>query len=230
MADAEVPYRIDLSRRQLLFGSGMIGASLLAVARAPKAAKPLIGPGGLEKAIPRQLGDWQYASDNGLVTPPIDEVQARVYDQILTRNYVRDGGAPVMLLIAYGSGQTGLFTIHRPEACYPAQGFKLSGREDMPVALPGGGAVEGTFWTAQSDLRTEQLMYWTRIGDDFPRSWAMEHVAVVRANLARRLPDGVLVRLSVLTNDRDEAISAIRSFADALVGHVGPVGRKILLG
>ncbi len=224
------PAPIDPARRQFLFGGALIATSALAVALTPRAGPPLLRPEGLEAAIPHTLGAWRFVGASGLVLPPPDETEVRTYDQVLTRVYTDGDGPPVMLLVAYGGGQTGLFAVHRPEACYPAQGYRLQGREGVRLPVASGRSVPGTFWTAESDIRTEQLLYWTRIGRDFPKSWAAEHVAVVRNNLARRLPDGVLVRMSMLSNDPAASLVRLEAFARALTGRVGPLGRRVLLG
>lgn len=225
------PPLIDVSRRQILFGGAMLATSAAAIALTPRARETALPPGGLESAIPRELGPWRFASASGLVLPPRDITEKRVYDQVLTRSYSHpDGGPEVMLLIAYGGGQTGVLTVHRPEACYPAQGYSLSGRETVPVPIGPGREVAGVFWSAQSVLRSEQLLYWTRIDRSFPTSWAQEQVAVIGSNLMRRLPDGVLVRMSILSGEAAPSIKRLEMFATDLVAHVGPAGRRIMLG
>lgn len=232
MTDPTAPVRaIDPSRRQFVFGGAMLAASAGSFAVIPAAGKTALGPHALEAAVPLRLGGWNFVSTSGFVLPPEDENEARVYDQVLTRAYdLGDGGPAVMLLIAYGGGQTGLFEIHRPEACYPAQGYALTGRAKVPVPIGDGRAVTSTFWTATSDVRIEQMLYWTRIGEYFPESWAAEHVAVVRSNLMLSLPDGVLVRMSVLSNDPEASIARLELFARALVAGVRPAGRRVMLG
>lgn len=221
----------DPSRRQLLFGGGMLATSAAATVLTPRARETALPRGGLERAIPRTLGPWRFVSSSGLVLPPADENEKRTYDAVLTRSYAHpDGGPQVMLLIAYGGGQTGILTVHRPEACYPAQGFAISGRRSVPVPIAPGRTVDGVFLSAKSDLRNEQLLYWTRIDESFPETWAAEHLAVIRANLMRRLPDGVLVRMSVISPEIDRSIKRLESFAGDLVEHVGAAGRRIMLG
>lgn len=223
-------YRADPSRRQFVLGGALVAASGIAFAAAPRPGAPLIGPGGLEKAIPPVIGRWRHTSSSGLILPPRDETEARIYDQLLTRVYVADRGPAVMLLIAFGSGQTGLFEIHRPEACYPAQGYKMSNRMLVGLEAAPPATIPALFWTAKSDNRTEQVLYWTRIGKYFPTSWAESQIAVVRNNLARKLPDGVLVRMSVISNDATESLDVLRQFAGAVMGSLGGVGRKLLIG
>jgi EpsI family protein len=221
----------EVSRRHILFGGAMLATSIVAATLTPRARETALPSGGLEAAIPKQLGPWRYVSTGGIVLPPQDTIEERTYDQVLTRSYAhRDGGPAVMLLIAYGGGQTGVLTVHRPEACYPAQGFAMSGREIVPVPVVPGRAVNGVFWSAESDVRHEQLLYWTRIDESFPETWAQEHVAVIRSNMMRRLPDGVLVRMSVISNDAAPSIKRLERFAADMVANVGPAGRRILLG
>lgn len=220
----------QLGRREMLMGGAMLATAAAATTLVPKPAFAPLRPGQLEAAIPQTLGAWRFVRSSGLVLPPQDETEARTYDQVLTRVYDDGGGAPVMLLIAYGGGQSGLFVVHRPEACYPAQGFQLSGRAEVPIPVGPARAVSGTFWSASSDVRTEQMLYWTRIGDAFPRSWAAEHVALVRNNLSLVLPDGVLVRMSILSSDPLASKERLDLFARALVAGVGPLGRRVLLG
>lgn len=209
----------------------MLATAVTATALTPRARETALPPGGLERAIPRTLGAWRFVSASGLVLPPRDMTENRVYDQVLTRSYAHpDGGPEVMLLIAYGGGQTGVLTVHRPEACYPSQGFKLSGRETVPVPVAPGRDVTGIFWSAESDVRIEQLLYWTRVDHYFPETWAAEHVAVIRSNLARRLPDGVLVRMSIASAEPAGSLKRLEMFASDMVANVGPAGRRILLG
>jgi EpsI family protein len=226
---AEVPF--DLSRRHVLFGGAMLATSAVATVMTPRARETALPPGGLEQAIPKALGPWTFVSASGLVLPPPDTTEKRTYDQVLTRSYAHpDGGPRVMLLIAYGGGQTGVLTVHRPEACYPAQGYAMSGREIVPVPIRPGQTVDSVFWSASSDVRREQLLYWTRIDRSFPKSWAEEHVAVIRSNMMRRLPDGVLVRMSIISGEAEPSIKRLERFAADMVAHVGPAGRRILLG
>ena len=58
--------------------------------------------------------------------PPQDQLQDKVYSQLLTRTYANQAGDEIMLLIAYNGAQDGVVQIHRPEVCYPASGFRLS--------------------------------------------------------------------------------------------------------
>jgi EpsI family protein len=134
-----------------------------------------------------------------------------------------------MLLIAFGGGQTGLLEIHRPEACYPAQGYTLSNRQELDLPL-GRARVPAVSCSATSDVRTEQLLFWTRIGAAFPRSWAESQIATVASNLKGFLPDGVLVRISTISHDVQGSRVRLERFASALANATMGAGHKIMFG
>ncbi len=100
-----------------------------------------IGQPDLERMFPAQFGDWRIAADRVLVAPAPD-VQARldaIYNQLLTRTYVNDAGHTIMLSVAYGGDQSDATRAHRPEICYPTQGFDIS--YDKPGQLPVAGGT-----------------------------------------------------------------------------------------
>ena len=168
---ATAAYPIAIERRQLLFGAGMMVTAVISHLAVPQVGKALLGPAGLDPIIPNQFPPWRSVESPGFVLPPADETEARVYDQVLTRTYAGDGGDPMMLLIAFGGGQTGILEIHPPEACYPAQGYAIGNRHEFDLDIAQR-HVPAVACTATNDSRSEQLLSWTRIGDAFPRDWA----------------------------------------------------------
>ena len=216
-------------RRQLLLGGLMLAAAGTAYARQPRERGFAIGKDQIEGSLPLTVGPWRYETKSGLVLPPPDELSQQLYDQVLTRVYTAAEEPPVMLLVAYGSSQSGMLQLHRPEVCYPAGGYQLTGFQDITVPIAGG-MVDARFFTAAGPDRTEQLLYWSRIGTAFPRSWADQRLAVIRSNLSGYIPDGVLVRMSVVGEDPVAARAAMTRFANALVRSAPAIGRKLLLG
>ena len=65
----------------------------------------------LEKALPRQFGDWRSIPNVGLVTPTgvpdADRHGSGIYSQEVARGYADRAGNVVMLLVAYGPVQDG---------------------------------------------------------------------------------------------------------------------------
>ena len=134
-----------------------------------------------------------------------------------------------MMLAAQSASQTGVLQIHRPEVCYPAGGFQLSPvvEHDIPV---GPLTLRTNQLTATADGRSEQIVYWTRIGKHLPISWAEQRWAVAQDNMTGIIPDAVLVRISVSANDRGEALAVIGNFTKALISSLSPNARRVLIG
>ena len=160
--------------------------------------------------------------------PPADQLRDKIYSQLLTRVYVREGAAPVMLLIAYSGAQDGTLQVHRPEVCYPASGYRLTNVEPHTTMLAPGIAVPTREILAETDVRREQLIYWTRLGSHFPRTWSEQRTAVIAENFAGVIPDGVLVRMSSAGNG--SLTPLLDTFARDLYRAVGPRMRQVLLG
>jgi EpsI family protein len=189
----------------------------------------LLGERKLEEVIPERIGSWNFHSKSGLVVPPSDELSDQLYAQLLTRVYVAPDRPPIMLLVAQGNSQTGVIQVHRPEVCYPAGGYKLSNARQHQISTVAG-KLSTVVFTATADERTEQLLYWTRVGRELPRSWAEQRWAVAKANFRGDIPDAVLVRVSSILVSADDAIPALEQFAESLVEALPTQLRPFLTG
>ena len=216
------------TRRELLLGGGLLAAAGTAFILQPRHRQNTLGSAKLEELVPAKLGRWNFETSSGLVLPPADQLRDKVYQQLLTRVYTREDGAAVMLLIAYGGSQDGMIQIHRPEVCYPASGFRLTRVEDQRTPLSSRLHIPTRYIVAESGLRSEQLIYWTRLGQSFPLSWSEQKLAVIRENLEGMIPDGVLVRIS--TVGPDDARARLDGFAADLFQSVGSHMKAILVG
>ena len=208
----------------------MLGASALAYVRTPRSVLPRVKKGAIDAGLPKQVGPWSFQSTSGLVLPPPDSLSDRLYDEISTRVYVAEDLAPVMLLVAYSNLQDGMLQVHRPEKCYPVGGFSLSEPKIITLNFGDGHIVPTRFFTASSVSRTEQVLYWTRVGRDIPGAWIDQRLAVVRANLRGEVPDGILVRMSVIDVDAQDAIALMERFARTLLGELSAPTRKLFVG
>ncbi len=230
MQDDQSGAPIDLTRRHMLIGGGLSLAAGLAYARQPKASVKPLPKDGLEPLIPEVIGDWRFETRSGLVLPPQDALSAQLYNEILTRVYVSDRTPPIMLLIASSNKQDGMLQVHRPEVCYPAGGFRLSNTKIVPLELAPGQKIGTRFFSAESAARSEQVMYWTRIGDELPTSWVDQRMAVVRANLRMVVPDGLLFRVSIVDANPVTALPILNAFVRQMVSQLSPQARTTLLG
>lgn len=218
-----------LTRRHMLMGAALTTISAAAFVREPRATKAPLKAGELESLIPTQIGQWGFETRSGLVLPPDDPLSKSLYSDVLTRVYVSENRPPVMLLIAYSNTQNGMLQVHRPEVCYPAGGYMLSETQTKTLDVTPEIHIPARFFSAESASRTEQVMYWTRIGNESPTSWIDQRAAVVRANLKRVIPDGILVRTSTVLADYASAEPVLKEFVSAMVRQLPPLGRKLLI-
>lgn len=219
----------SITRREFGIGTAFLAASGISAAALPRRNLDLLGHAKLDDVIPHQIGSWIFESSSGLVVPPADQLANAIYSQLLTRVYVNPDGAAMMLLIAQSGRETGILQIHRPEICYAAGGYQLSGVRWHLLQLPSG-ALPTVALAATADGRTEQIVYWTRIGHHLPLSWVQQREAVAIDNLHGVIPDAVLARVSTIGSDQPAAVAAIDRFVKDLFAGVSPPIRKFLRG
>jgi EpsI family protein len=220
-----------MNRRDLLMGGAMLTAAAGALALAPRNRLVLLGDETLEALIPKQIGDWKYVPSTDFVLPKSPgSLSDRLYSQTVTRLYVSPTSLPMMLVIAYGAVQNDLLQLHRPETCYAAVGYTISG--SRRVLLPIGGTAELPVrkLTARTDSREEQICYWTRIGDDLPTDGAEQRRVKLRQQLRGYLADGILVRISTGAEDHPEVFRQLEIFSKVMIQAVEPAHRKVLIG
>ncbi|MEW6591991.1 MAG: exosortase C-terminal domain/associated protein EpsI, partial [Pseudomonadota bacterium] len=117
-----------LSFRHVLIGLFMFAGAGLALALKPTVMVAQGSPEvNLEALIPKSFGDWRI--DETIVpliaNPEQEALLSKIYSQTLTRTYVNSSNERIMLSIAYGGNQSDNMAVHKPEVCYPAQGFHI---------------------------------------------------------------------------------------------------------
>ncbi|MFT3975966.1 MAG: EpsI family protein [Sphingomonas bacterium] len=217
-----------MTRRETILGGALLATAAASFALKPRHVEKLLGDAKLESLVPEAFGGWRYQAASGLVLPPADQLRDKIYSQLVTRAYTRADGETIMLLIAYSGAQDGTIQIHRPEICYPAGGFRLTTIAPHETSLAPGVAIPSRYIVAETELRREQLIYWTRIGDYFPTRWSEQREAVARENFAGVIPDGVLARISTTTTGDGRAL--LDSFARELYAAIGMRLRQVLVG
>ncbi len=232
--------RPSLTRRALLVAGAQVGTAVAAFAATPRALPAALTTTRIEDVVPAGIGDWRFVSAAGVIATT-EATDTEGYDQLLKRYYRAPGQPDIMLLIAYGNTQGGSLQLHRPETCYPGQGFGLSDFRSVALefgtpqptagsAIAEGSAIAARAFTARRDDRIERLLYWTRIGSAFPRTSAEEYLAILKGLSSGTVPDGILVRISSLGGDTGASDRAIMQFASAMVAAARPDGRALLVG
>jgi EpsI family protein len=220
-----------VSRRMVLAGLAAGLTATGAYALAPRRAEHRLLNQKLRDLIPATIGPWRYGSTDGVIVAREEEaLPTDGYDQLVGRTYEAPDQPSIMLLVAYGSTQGSTLQLHRPETCYPGQGFTLSDFSEPDLDFARSSPVRARRFTATRDSRIERLVYWTRIAESFPRNTAGEYRAILGSVLTGTIPDGVLVRISTIDGDIAAGDRAIDRFIPELIRAMGTPGREILLG
>jgi EpsI family protein len=221
---------VRLSRRKVLVGLGMAAASATAFARQPVPNRPKLPKEQFEDLIPDRVGQWNFATTSGVVLPPPDALSDRIYDNLVTRIYTDPSGKVVMFLAAYNNRQDGVLQIHRPEICYPAGGFTLSPTMPTDIQLGSGHTLPSNAFLATARDREETVLYWTRVGSEFPQRWAEQRLAVISANLGGVIPDGLLFRVSTFGGDVERELALLEDFTRQFIEASPDRLRTLMLG
>lgn len=220
-----------VDRRHVVMGIACLAAAGSAMALKPRRRLSLGGDTKLDAVIPRRFGGWTEQPTEALITPEDEDgLAARLYSQVVGRLYVNGEGAMVMLLIAYGDTQNDLLQLHRPEVCYPAFGFAITGSGKTQIPLAHNVAIPARALTASSAQRVEQILYWSRIGEHLPTDGREQRLAKLEDQFAGIVPDGILVRISVIDEDAAEGLALNRSFAMELMNAIPASNRPMLIG
>ena len=157
-------------------------------------------PISLKTMVPLFFGDWRELPNMSaqIVDPQQKELLEQIYSETLSRTYVNSNGYRIMLSIAYGKNQSGDLQLHKPEICYPAQGFAVKGKQPGELDLLGK-PIPATRLEANLGQRFEPITYWTVVGDQVTSSMTDKRLTEMRYAMAGRIPDGATVERAVPT-------------------------------
>jgi EpsI family protein len=210
----------------------MLSASALALGMRPTQKIAALGPAvDLETIIPREFGDWREEQHNfvQMVDPQQKEVIDRIYTQTLSRTYVNSKGYRIMLAIAYGDDQRDSMQIHYPEVCYPAQGFLLKNKEKGDLVTERGTIPVVRILTSLGQ-RDEPVTYWTLVGNTVFQGGLQKKLAEMRYGLNGKIPDGMLIRISSIDSDAEEAYEIQANFTNQMLAALAPEYRHKING
>lgn len=220
-----------MNRRDMVFaGLGLAGLGLAEGLR-PRRRMILLQGATIEKAMPMDFTGWSSETASNLVGPEMAGKLAKsLYSEMVARTYYSEAdGAEVMVLAAYGDTQSDLLQVHRPETCYPAVGFNLELSEPLALPVAAGVTLPVRKVVAAAEGRTENIIYWTRIGEALPQSGEAQRNARLRNSMQGFVADGILFRCSVLGDPKD-AFPVLERFVPALLRAIPTPVRKAFIG
>jgi EpsI family protein len=185
----------------------------------------------LETLIPKQFEGWKLDESPALTlaSPDQEALLKQIYSQILTRTYVSSHGRRIMLSIVYGDGMDRQMDVHRPEVCYPAQGFQVSQYADQLIQTLFGG-ISVRRLVATKDQRNEPISYWIKIGDKTFNSPFDRKMQRIKQALVGRIDSGMLIRISSINNNNELAYKEQEEFINAMLKAMPDSQRKQLIG
>jgi EpsI family protein len=218
--------------RHLLIGLSMLAAAVLALSLTPRQRVADQGPKiSLEAMIPKQFGEWKLDETIApiMVSPDVKALLDKIYNQTLTRNYTNGKGEQIMLSIAYGGDQGYSTQVHRPEMCYPAQGFEV-GRMSKGFIDVSGAELPVMKLVATQGPRIEPITYWVMIGDSMVRGNWEQHFARLKYGLTGEIPYGIVIRVSTISANESQSYRIEEQFVRDMLEAVPVQYRKSLTG
>jgi EpsI family protein len=185
----------------------------------------------LETLFPRSFGDW-VVDDRmpiQLVSPDTEALLNKIYHQTLSRTYVNRLGQRIMLSVAYGGDQSDATRAHRPEVCYPAQGFQLVSQDNATLQLSGQ-YLPVRRVVAKQGSRNEPITYWIMVGDTPSTSGTEQKFAQLRYSIRGVIPDGMLVRISTIDPDKQRAYALQDKFVTQMIDAMPVDARPRVVG
>ena len=230
---------MKINRIQIILASiAIVSSAVLAEALAPRELMARTSASlDLEKVIPKQFGIWRLATDIAPVTPsdPEGYVQAdpysRIYSQEVGRSYTDGHGNIVMLMVAYGPVQNFRLKAHRPEMCYTAAGFRVSGKTNAEVRFrQDAPPLKMARVIAERESRFEPISYWMRVGNDITTGVVDRQIIRLKYGLRGIIPDGALMRVSTIGLSEEASYKVQEQFIRDLLGAVAPQDLKFFTG
>lgn len=211
----------------------MAGSAALAEWARPTIRVSDLHPGfKLEQLFPEHFGEWVIDPHMAVVLPPPDQqaLLNKIYNQTLARTYVNRRGERVMLSVAYGGDQSDGLTVHIPDICYPAQGFKVTDTRDARLTVAPGFLIPVRHLLTTLGPRIEPVTYWVLMGDEATVSNTQRRMVSIRYGLRRLIPEGMLIRVSSINPDMAAAVATHTRFIAELVANTAPQDRERIVG
>lgn len=185
----------------------------------------------LESMIPKSFDDWKTPEQATayIINPMTKDSLAKIYSQTLSRTYVNNKGDTVMLSIAYGEDQSDAKSLHYPEICYPAQGFQVVSNQHG-LLQTSFGSIRVKRLQAVMGNRIEPITYWTTVGNKVVYAGKETKLEQLRYGFNGYIPDGLLFRVSSVSNDPVESYAIQAAFVNALVPNLQKSARLRLTG
>lgn len=218
---------MTIDRRGAILGAAFVACAGLTAFRQPLESVSPISTKAFAASIPAKVGGWRAEKSSEVVLPAPDEASDDLYQNLETRVYTGDGLPDIMFLCAYSNVQKNDVQVHRPEVCYPASGYPIIKTTAKQVMLRQS-KINARFLVADRGGPKEMILYWTRVGAEFPDNWQNQRIAMAKANLSGNVPDGALFRVSCILDSEEMAFANLQEFCRIFYDSASTDFRKLL--
>ena len=188
--------------------------------------------------LPATIGGWHHQpAQQDMIDPVVTDTAfaeaLALYDRIIARDYIAQSMPRIMLNIAYMRKIQQESRFHWPELCYSSQGFNVSKLQPVETRI-GGRKVGVARFVAERINRHELVHYVMRIAQETPVGSLAVRTEIFRQSLAMHIPDGTMLRTSLILPKRNsEAIAQgskiLLQFLNLLVAKSGPNLQALLV-
>jgi EpsI family protein len=184
-----------------------------------------------ERIIPKEFADWRVVDDVPVIIadPQMQQNIDKLYAQTVNRSYVNTNESVIMLSLAYGLDQRDSMQVHKPEVCYPAQGFVVN-KEWNQFFDTGYGTIPIKFLDTNLSNRREYVTYWILLGDEVVSGGFDKKMKQLSYSLLGKVPDGLLFRVSSIGSVEQKELSIQREFIKELLSQIKPNERRLFIG
>ncbi|MDR7271782.1 EpsI family protein [Pelomonas saccharophila] len=161
----------------------------------------------LQTLFPPAFGNWRLDTSMPvtIISPDVEALLKTLYAQTVSRTYVGPAGERIMLSVAYGGDQSDATRAHRPDVCYPTQGFEILSNKDAAIDVGAGQPMPVRHMSAKLAQRYEPVTFWFVVGEHIAISGQQQKIAQLRYGMQGFIPDGMLVRVSSIDSDAEAA-------------------------
>lgn len=219
-----------VDRRSVVVGLSLAAGAGFSLFNTPRVLAAPIPEERFQRMIPTMVGRWRSRTSSELVLPAQDDLQEKLYENLETRIYEGIGLPSIMMLMAYSSVQKNDVQVHRPEICYPVAGYPIL--ETRPALIDFGSTkIRARELVADRGSVKERIIYWIRVGEEFPVGYAEQRFAMAKLSATVGLPDGLLFRVSTFEESPHYTPQALRLFISAFERAVSEAFKKhVILG
>lgn len=206
-------------------------STLLSVVWKPTPNNTKNGKPHLSHLLPQKIGDWKTVTNqnNTIINPDVSNSLNKTYTDTFNTVYSDSENHLIMVSLAYTTTIDSQHHIHRPEVCYPSQGFITLRKHAKEIKL-NNKTIQTIRLVAQQNQRTEPITYWIKVGDSISNSNIEQFVTKLKYGIQGILPDGMLIRISTIENNETQAYLLEEKFITELYEHSLLMNKPIIFG